>query len=195
MSEHLPHSSPTPVQVADEPVPRPLQWIKDNGLPITGFLLLVSSWCLVAHYSSLRIDWSTTHQFMGSIQNLVQVLALCAGGYWAYFKFVKGRTFQQSLTAAVTGRLVMLDGMVYLIATIQLKNVGSSRIDFDARDSALILYEYTPSLNTEVHAVTDKRLTSFALLDDRKRRYVEPKEDVEIQEFISIPGQPTLAYL
>jgi hypothetical protein len=194
MSERLPHSSPTPVQVPDEPVPRPLQWIKDNGLPITGFLLLVLVFCLIAHYSSVRIDWATTHQFTGSIQNVVQVLALCAGGWWAYFKFVKGRTFQQSLSAAVTGRFVVLDGDIYLITTIQVKNVGASRIDLDGQVSALILYEYAPRHDAEVHALKNKRLTSFDVFDGKIERYVEPKEDIEVQQLISLPSELRLAY-
>jgi hypothetical protein len=194
MPERLPHSSSTPEQVSNEPIPRPLQWIKDNGLLITGLLLLGLLFFLIAHYSSIRIDWPTTHAFTGSIQNVVQVLALCAGGCWAYFKFIKGRTFQESLTPAVTGRFVALDGVVYLIATIQIKNVGSSRIDFDRQTSALVLYEYTQSLDTEVHAVKNKRLTSFNVFEREKERYVEPNETIEVQQFISIPGPLKLAY-
>jgi len=194
MPERSPDSSSTPDQVSDGPVPRPLQWIKDNGLPITGLLLLVSLLCLIAHYSSIRIDWPTTHAFTGSVQNVVQVLALCAGGCWAYFKFSKGRTFQQSLTPIVTGRFVILEDLVYLIATIQIKNVGSSRIDFDRQGSALILYEYVASPDAEVRAVKNKRLTSFDVFERERERYVEPKETIEVQQFIAIPGPVKLAY-
>src|SRR4029078_7212056 len=136
-------------------VPKPLQWIKDNSLPISGLLLLVVLSCLVAHYSSIEIDWATTHDFTGSIQDIIQVIAFCAAGWWAYFKFIKGRTFQESLTPAVSGRLVSLDGRTYLVATIQIKNVGSSKIDFDREASALIFYEYTSTKDTEIHAVVD----------------------------------------
>src|SRR5690349_2715001 len=180
MPERLPHSSPTPGRAPDEPVPGPLQWFRDNSLPLSGLLLLVLVCCLAAHYSPLKIDWAITHQFTGSIQNIVQVLALCAGGCWAYFKFVKARTFKQSLTPAVTGRFVMLDEMVYLIATIQIKNVGSSRIDFDREASGLILYEYTTRSEVTVHAVTDERVTSFPIFEAKEERYAEPKEDIEV---------------
>lgn len=191
MSEQLPQSAP-PVQ-AQEPVPRPLQWMKDNSLPIIGLLLLTLLLYLVAHYSSIKIDWVATHGFTGSMRDVVQVLAFCAGGWWAYFKFIKGRTFQESLTSGVTGRLVWLDDVVYLVATIQIKNVGSSRIDFDRESSALILYEYIPSSDAEIYAVTDKRLTSFAVFKE-KDRYIEPNESIELQQFISMPAQLKLAY-
>ena len=94
----------------------------------------------------------------------------------------------------MVGQFVELDGMVYLIATIQMKNVGSSRIDFDGDASALILFEYVASTAAAVHAVTDKRLTSFAMFGAQKERYVEPNETVEVQRFILIPGPPKLAY-
>ena len=192
MSEHTPHSA-RPEDAHNEPVPRPLQWTKDNSLPIIGLLFLLLSIGFVAHYSSITIDWVATHSFTGSMRDLVQVLAFCAGGWWAYFKFIKGRTFQESLTPSVTGRFVSLDGAAYLIATIHIKNVGSSKIDFDRKASALVLYEYIASPDTEIHAVADKRLTSFAVFKE-KDRYIEPNEGIEVQRFISIPGSLRLAY-
>lgn len=185
--------SAPPVQIPDEPVPKPLQWIKDNSLPMLGLLLLALLICLVQRYSSVTIDWTTTHGVTGSMRDLVQVLAFCAGGWWAYFKFIKGRMFQESLTPGVMGRFVSLDGVVYLVATIQIKNVGSSRIDFDHEASALILYEYIASSDMEIHGVADQRLTSFAVFKG-KDRYIEPNEDIEVQQFISIPGPLKLAY-
>jgi hypothetical protein len=193
MSEDLPHSSEPALQIHNEPVPKPLQWIKDNSLPIIGLLLLVALCCLVAHYSSIKIDWATTRDFIGAIRDLVQVIALCAAGCWAYFKFIRGRTFQESLTPTVAGHFVLLDGVVYLIATIKIKNVGSSKIDFDHDATGLILYEYTVGFDADIHAVGDRRLTSFAVFKE-KDRYIEPNQDIEVQRLISVPGQLKLAY-
>jgi hypothetical protein len=76
MSEQLPHSTP-PAQVHDEPVPRPLQWLKDNSLPVIGLLLLVLLFYLAAHYSSIQIDWVVTHNFTGASGTLFRYLLLC----------------------------------------------------------------------------------------------------------------------
>jgi hypothetical protein len=193
MSEHLPHSSAPEIQAPNEPVPEPLQWLKDNGLPIIGLLLLVAFLCLVGHYCSIKIDWATTRDFTGAIRDLVQAIAYCAAGCWAYFKFIKGRTFQESLTPAVTGRFVLLDGAVYLIATIQIKNVGTSKIDFNRKATALILYEYFAGANPDIHAVADRRLTSFAVFKE-KDRSIEPSESIEVQQLISVHGSLKFAY-
>ena len=192
MSEHQ-SEPPTSVQAHDEPVPRPLQWTKDNSLPITGLFSLTLLICLIAHYSSAKIDWVATHAFTGSMRDVVQVLAFCAGGWWAYFKFTRGRTFQERLTPGVTGRFVSLDGVIYLVATIQIKNVGSSKINFDHEISALTLYEYIASSKAEIHAVAHKRLTSFTVFK-KGARYIEPNEDIEVQQLIAIPGPLKFAY-
>lgn len=127
------------------------------------------------------------------MRDLVQAAAFCAAGCWAYFKFIKGRTFQEILTPAIAGHFVLLDGVIYLIATIKIKNVGSSKVAFDRDATALILYEYTVGSDADIHAVGDRRLTLFAVFKE-KGRYIEPNQDIEIQRLISVPGQLKLAY-
>jgi len=189
--EH-PHESAKGVRTTN-PIPRPVQWLRENSLLIIGVLILLVVCCLVAHYSTRKIDWTTTNNFTASLQNIVQVLAFIAGGWWAYFKFIKGRVFQESLVPALRGRFVSLDGVIHLVVSIQVKNVGSSKIDFDHTGSALILFEYTSTDEKEIHTVVDKRLTSFDVLNP-KDRYIEPNEIIEMQRFISIPGPLKLAY-
>jgi hypothetical protein len=38
MPEQLPHSSASSLELHNEPVPKALQWIKDNSLPIIGVI-------------------------------------------------------------------------------------------------------------------------------------------------------------
>ena len=84
-------------EIESEPIPRPLQWLRENSLPLLGLLLIAFLVCFGVHLFSIKIDWTNTNHFTGSLQNIVQVLAFIAGGFWAYFKFIKGRTFQESL--------------------------------------------------------------------------------------------------
>ena len=74
-------------------------------------------WCLIAHYTSITIDWTSTKDFTDAFANLTQSVALIAGGVWAYFKFAKGRTFQDRLIPTVSGRLVSINGSVFLVVT------------------------------------------------------------------------------
>jgi hypothetical protein len=104
-----------------EPVSKPLHWIKENSMPLLALLIVGLVICMIVHYSSIRVDWSTTHEVTGAIVDVFQVLALLAGGWWAYFKFIKGRTFKESLTPAVAGRFVYIDGVIKINATVKIK--------------------------------------------------------------------------
>jgi hypothetical protein len=82
MSERSPHSPTSDLPTDNQPDPKPLEWLRNNSVPILGLLIIVLSFCLFEHYSSIKTDWATTHDFTGSIQDVVQVLAssLVVGG-------------------------------------------------------------------------------------------------------------------
>src|SRR6266487_6058588 len=70
--------------------------------------------CLIGHFSSVIIDFTRTKDVIQASKDVVEMLAVASGGVWAYFKFVKGRTFKESLTPAVSGRFTSIDGVIYL---------------------------------------------------------------------------------
>lgn len=177
----------------EEPDPEAVKWFRDHSVPIAGVILILLLLCLVGHYSSITIDWTRTKDFTDAFRNVTQGLAFIGGGIWAYFKFVKGRTFQESLTPIVTGKFASMDGAVFLVVSTQIKNVGLSKIEFNRTASALIVFEYIPAVYGEIHTVADKRLTSFDVFGE-KDRYIEPNEIIEGQRLISIPGPLRLAY-
>src|ERR1044072_9845904 len=92
-----------------EPDPDFVKWLKENCVPVVGVVFGALVLCLIAHYSSTTVDWTRTKEFTEGLSNTVQSLALVAGGVWAYFKFRKGRTFQDRFTPTVSGRLLFVD--------------------------------------------------------------------------------------
>ena len=91
-----------------EPEPDFVKWLKENCVPIVGIAAGGLVLCLIGHYSSVAVDWTRTREFTEALTNVIQSLALVAGGVWAYFKFTKGRTFQDRLTPTVSGRVVLI---------------------------------------------------------------------------------------
>jgi hypothetical protein len=180
---------------SDEQAPDPegVKWFKENSMPIVGIILIGLLLCLVGHYSSVTIDLARTKDFTTALQNVAQVLALVAGGWLAYFKLIKGRTFKESLIPVVSGKLIILDDKTYLIVNTQVKNVGQSKIDFAPKASSLKLFEYSRSPTKEIITVTDKKLTQFDALDDNDR-YIEPNEIIDGIRFIAIPGTVELGF-
>ena len=179
----------------DPPAPDPnfIKWLKENCVPIVGIVFGALVSCLVAHYSSITVDWARTKDFAQAFASVSQSLALIAGGVWAYFKFAKGRTFQDRLNPAVSGKLVSIDGSVFLMVTIRLQNVGLSRIAFDQDVSTLDVFEFVPSQTGELLSVENNRLATFRVIRD-KDRYIEPSEIVERQTLIALPHVSALGY-
>jgi hypothetical protein len=156
-----------------EPDPNFIKWLKESCVPIVGMAFGALVLCLVAHYAT--VDWTRTKDFAEAFASVTQSLALIAGGVWAYFKFAKGRTFRDRLTPTVSGKLISIDGAVFLSVTIQLENVGLSRIAFDHTASALYVFEHVVSEVDEILRVKNNRSTLFRVFDD-KDRYIEPNE-------------------
>lgn len=176
-----------------EPDPDFISWLKEHCVPVVGTIFGALMLCLVAHYSSVTIDWTRTKDFTEAFINVTQSLALIAGGIWAYFKFAKGRTFRDRLSPTVSGKFVSIDEAVFLIVTTHLKNVGLSRIGFDQELSSLVVFEYVPSEAKEILSVKSNRLNSFRVFGD-KDRYIEPNEIVERQTLIALPRISHIGY-
>lgn len=176
-----------------EPIPDGIRWFREHSIPIAGVIALLLFICLVQHYSTRTINWTKTKDFTDGFRNVTQGLAFIAGGIWAYFKFRKGRTFQESLVPLVSGKFVMIDGTAYLVATMEVRNVGLSKIEFDQARCALVIFQYTRRMASEIHTVSDERLTSFDVFEG-KDRPMEPNDVILQQTLIAIPGSVHLAY-
>ena len=176
-----------------EPIPDGIKWFREHSIPIAGVLAVLLFICLVQHYSTRTINWTKTKDFTDVFRNMTQGLAFIAGGIWAYFKFRKGRTFQQRLIPVVSGKFTFIEGTAYLLVRMQIKNVGLSKIELNPSECALIVFEYTPGTVSKIHTVADKRLTSLDMFEENDRR-IEPNEVIAQQTLIAIPGSVQLAY-
>jgi len=159
-------------------------------VPIVGAVSGALVLCLMAHYGSATVDWGKTKDFAQAFANVTQSLALIAGGVWAYFKFAKGRTFEDRLNTTVSGKLVSIDESVFLIVTIRLRNVGLSRIAFDQQVSSVEVFEYVPFQAEGIARVKNDLLMVFG----DKGRYIEPNEIVERQTLIAAPRVSKIGY-
>lgn len=176
-----------------EPDPNLVKWLRENCVPIGGLAIGALLSCLVLHYGSITIDWTRTKDFTDAFANVVQSVALIAGGVWAYFKFAKGRTFQDRLIPTVNAEFVLIDGSVFLVVTTQTKNVGSARIAFNPKASTVKIFEYILSDTSQIVSVETKRLGSFTVLGDEDK-YIEPNEVVQRQSLIVLPRVSIIGY-
>jgi len=179
-------------QVPQKPDPHPVLWFRENSIPITGLILLTLLLSLIALYLSIKTQ-SRSKDFSDILKNFVEVAAIITGGLWALFRFRSGRDFQESLIPLVRCRFGSIDNLVYLVVTTQIKNVGQSKIEFNQKGTALVLYEYKSSDQTEIHTMAYERLTSFDILSEEDR-YIEPNETIQTERLIAMPNPSRFGY-
>jgi len=186
-------SSLQPPAGAPEPDPNLVRWLKENAVAVVSLTSLVSLLCLIRHYIPITIDWSKTKDFTDVFSNATQGVGLIAAGVWAYFKFIKGRTFQETLISNVSGRVLLIDGNAFLIVTTQIKNVGSSKVTLNQELSVLTVFEYVPPRTQEIVIAIDNPLTSLPAFVDKKS-HLEPNEGIKTQRLLALPLLSRIAY-
>jgi hypothetical protein len=67
------------------------------------------------------------------IGSIVTALAVVIGGIWAYFKFVRGRTYRPRLDVKMLGQWRLVDGRYLLHTRITLTNIGASVVTLQQR--------------------------------------------------------------
>ena len=186
-----PHTQPTdlpPALTKQEPHPEWTEWFKEHSVPICGVLLMLLVFSLVSHFRG-GTGWSKARDIADTLAKVVQILAIMVGGWWTYFKFMKGRAYQESLIPIVSGKLLTIDSKTYLVANISVENVGQSVIEFAPDASALRIFEYTSSTSSEIIAVKDNQLAQFVALD---KLSIEPVEIIQRTVFMSVPVEVRL---
>ncbi len=72
-----------------------------------------------------RTGWDKT---VAALQGIATIIVVIGGGAWAYFKFLRGRTFSQRIELKVTGRFIEKANLMCVVATVQAKNTGLSQV-------------------------------------------------------------------
>ena len=191
-----PHTQPsvtTPAQsdlTLKEPRPEWIDWFKEHCIPICGVLLTLLAFSLVSHFLA-GTGWSKARDITDTLAKAAQILAILLGGWWGYFKLIKGRTYQESLIPTVSGKLLTIDSQTYLVVNISVKNVGQSLVEFARDASSLTIFGYTKPPPTAIMPVKDDELAQFVALDELS---IEPNEIIENMHFMSIPIEVRLGF-
>jgi len=104
---------------------------------------------------------------------VVKTLAILFGGVWAYWKFVRGRTFRRRLELTISGTTFERQGACYLSGVVQLKNVGLSRVTIEQQGTAIELFRVR---DIKSHLIEEDLETLEVFL---KHGWIEPGETIE----------------
>jgi hypothetical protein len=103
------------------------QWVLYLSLGLSMSAFAMASWHVIEGAGTWR--WPTAEAFnnvTSGISSIVTALAVVFGGAWAYFKFVRGRTFKTRLSVDIVGEWRSIDEGQFLQVRVTVKNIGET---------------------------------------------------------------------
>ncbi len=112
---------------------------------------------------------------------------------WAYYRFVKGRTFKPNLESAIVGEAIRDGDFINLIATMTVKNIGASKVDIQHRHTVFrVLAAKVDSAFDAFEVIGWEHLdTRFAFEADS---HLEPGQTATDTHLFRVPGFGQIAF-
>jgi len=124
---------------------------------------------------------------------IVTPLAILVGGFWAYYKYIKGRLFHPRLELYIDGNIILLGTIPHLLLNYEIKNIGLSKVDLDKGASGIRVMKYNPPDDSlEIESADWKQIGSFPVLE--KHSWVESKEIIKERSLFSINEISKIVY-
>jgi hypothetical protein len=106
---------------------------------------------------------------------IVSALAVVAAGLWAYFKFVRGRTFRPRLEVEIEGRWQASNGSPQLHVTVSVKNIGLTDVTLLQEGTALFVSRFLGSQGSS--AIVDWQPAATLTIFE-EHEWIEPAETI-----------------
>jgi hypothetical protein len=155
---------------------------------------LAQAFFALAIAQSPQPDTLSTLQMWADIaQKSAATVAIVGTAGWAYFKFVRGRTFKRRLELTISGEVRRGPGIVYLLTNLTAKNIGLSKFEIDHEKSGLRVMTHASEVAvTEPRLAEWRPLSTWAVLDGQ--RLLEPGEPAAEELLIEIPDEGFSAF-
>ena len=155
---------------------------------------IVQTFFMLAIVQSPQTGTLSTLQTWADIaQKSAATVAILATAGWAYFKFVRGRTFRRRLELSLSGEVRRGPGIVYLLTNSTVKNIGLSKFEIDYEKSGLrVMTHASEGAVTEAKLAEWKPLSTWPVLEGQK--VLEPGEPVGEELLIEVPDESFLAF-
>lgn len=129
---------------------------------------------------------SSAKDILAAAQSLVTIAAILFGGVWAYFKYLRGRTYRPRLEPSVNGIIVRSDVANLAIISLSVKNVGLSRVLLDKPKSTLEVSGFSNAdYRQEFHRALTRTLGVVNVLETHE--WVEPGECIREDHLFALP--------
>jgi len=144
---------------------------------------------------AIQGSFKTLLDHAGPAKDLVQIVATFVVGVWAYIKFFRGRTFRPRLELGVACQIVSQGDHRYLNTSIQLKNVGLSRLILKNKTTGLLIHCSLPAEAGQEDALEVRWLPSFTFVSAfSTHEYIEGGETINETLLLEVLPVPAKAY-
>ena len=149
---------------------------------------------VVAVLNALKAQTPSTPEWvrwLDAADKIIKIVGILVGAVWAYYKFVKGRMFRPRLEPSVSGETFRKNDRDYLIASIALKNVGTSKVEIKQAGTALRVFGSPTSATDDAEPSTQasadwKRIVTLSVFE--KHGWIESAELIHDQILVAIPA-------
>ena len=133
-------------------------------------------------------DLATIVSLLGTSTTM---LAVIVGGLWAYFKFVRGRTYRPRLSVTMLAQWRLVDGQHFLHARVVVRNIGASVVTLRQRGTGLRVSELSPQQPDGPAAASWEVVRVFEILTEHL--WIEAGETVSDDVLIRMdPPEPQM---
>lgn len=122
------------------------------------------------------------------VGTLVTAVALIVGGYWAYYKFIKGRAFRPHVEVSTTGSWLDSEGSLGLHLAVQLRNVGSGKVELVQRGTGVMVSRIADEQDSPPAETQWTALGVFEIFTEHE--WIEPGETISDELLVRLPLEP-----
>jgi hypothetical protein len=172
------------------------EWVLYLALAISCAAFALAIWVMLTSgpWHMHQFGTGAFKDVTGGVQSLITGAGIAVGGYWAYFKFVRGRTFVARLSIELDGQWGATDGMTILHVRVRVKNIGGSKVALNQFGSGL---EVGFPAGDSYHQVTWEKVKleigsepfnarQFSVLVEHE--WIEPGETVSDELLLHLEG-------
>jgi hypothetical protein len=113
--------------VSKKPI-REARWVLYLSLLLSCSAVVIAVWGLARNGQWHMPSTGAFKDFTGGIQSLITAAGVVAGGSWAYFKFIRGRTYRPRLAVELAGQWRRCSETDALHVRVRVTNIGASKV-------------------------------------------------------------------
>jgi hypothetical protein len=139
---------------------------------------------LVHGKAAASSSFQNTDLIVDAISKTITAVAVIIGGVWAYFKFVRGRTYRPRLEVNLAGQWWPVNGKWLLQTRVMVKNVGASKVELIQKGTGLRVSVPGTDQPSPPASVVWASKKVFVILNEHS--WIEPGETVSDDHLIDL---------